>query len=105
MKYLLALLLTLATFTAAAQSKFSGDYVGIASPVKWTNLERGVVSVLVFTDGSFIIEVLNYDFEFLDVEVRGTLDAKGRLLLLRAVTATNPSTAPGDAPAPRCHSA
>ena len=52
--------------------------------MKWTNLERGVVSVLVFTDGSFIIEVLNYDFEFLDVEVRGTLDAKGRFSVIDA---------------------
>lgn len=69
------------TFSAVAQSKFAGDYVGVATPVKWTNLERAVVSVLVFTDGSFVIEVLSYDFEFLDANTfRGQLDAKGRFI-------------------------
>ncbi len=79
MKLLLALLLTIAT--ASAQSKFAGDYVGIASPVKWTNLERAVVSVLVFTDGSFILEVANYDLEFFDDNLfMGWVDAKGRFI-------------------------
>ena len=77
------LCLILSALSAPAQSKFAGDYVGIASPVRWTNLERAVISILVYTDGSISVDAFSYDFDFFPENGGiGMLDAKGKFTVL-----------------------
>ena len=63
---LLALLcLCLRSVTAKAQfEKFSGNYLGIATPAKWLCEERAVTDIFVYPDGAVEVYVYTYDLDF-----------------------------------------
>ena len=66
MKFPLILsLLCLCNFTAKAQfEKFSGNYLGIATPAKWLCDERAVVDVFIYPDGAVEVHAYTYDLDF-----------------------------------------
>lgn len=87
MKILLLSLACLAAVTCQAQSiafaAFSGEYLGIATPVHWYCVDRVVVDAFVYPDGSISLNVFDYDFDP-GIGGTGTIDARGKFIVILA---------------------
>lgn len=82
MKNLLLIVVAALTVTSAsAQSKFAGEYMGIASPVKWGCSERAIIDVFVYTDGSYSVQFVDYDADWSSTTPAvGWLIGKGQIV-------------------------
>lgn len=80
--FLLSICLLVSTSAALAQAKFSGQYMGIASPVVWsTNAsERGLVDLYFHPTGYAFAQFRDYKFNLL-TEAQGSINSSGRFSL------------------------
>lgn len=81
--FLLSISLSLCAWSAVAQAKFSGEYIGIASPVKFTTnvTERVLVKLYFYPTGYAFAHVWSYGFDDLST-AEGAIDSLGRFSLL-----------------------
>ena len=85
MKALVAsLCLSLFASAAFGQAKFSGQYVGVASPIRFntnTCTERAIIDLTIDPDGS--VHLAAYDFGFYPLSSgTGTITASGKFTML-----------------------